>query len=421
MNTDIQSGIEIERLPAMYRSLRLAVVTETYPPDVNGVALSLFRLLEGMRRRNHSIQLVRVRRGASGDGGNAADSAGRFHEVLMRGMPVPRYPELTMGMPSKGHLVRLWANDRPDLVHIATEGPLGWSALQAARKLRLVVSTDFRTNFHSYSRHYGMGFLARPIMGYLRKFHNLAHCTMVPTQALRDELSGAGFKRLHVVGRGVNTGLFNPAHRSESLRASWGADEKSLVVICVGRLAAEKNLDLLIESFEAIHRRNRSAKLVLVGDGPLRSYLAGRCPSAVFAGHQSGQSLAEHYASADLFLFPSLSETFGNVVIEAMASGLPVVAFRHAAAAEVIDSGVDGVLAQSGDAAGFVSLAEATAAQPDRIRLLGQQAAVSACNFDWSAVVARFESLLESTIELSRVSNADTQPPALHAGNLRRS
>ena len=339
----------------------------------------------------------------------------------MRGMPVPRYPELTMGMPSKGHLVRLWASDRPDLVHIATEGPLGWSALQAARKLRLVVSTDFRTNFHSYSRHYGMGFLARPIMAYLRKFHNLAHCTMVPTQALRDELSHAGFKRLHVVGRGVNTGLFNPGHRSPSLRASWGADEKSLVVICVGRLAAEKNLDLVIGAFEAVRRRNPGAKLVLVGDGPLRTYLAGRCPSAVFAGHQSGDALAEHYASADLFLFPSLSETFGNVVIEAMASGLPVVAFRHAAAAEVIDPGVDGLLAEPGDTVGFVSLAEAIVAQPDHMRLLGQRAALSARSFDWSAVVARFESLLESTIDLSRVSVAGTQPRTLHTGNLHRS
>ena len=142
----------------------------------------------------------------------------------MRGFPIPNYPELRMGMPSKSALIRLWQLKRPDVIHSATEGPLGWSALRAAMYLRLPVSTDYRTNFQSYSAHYGIGFLYKPIMAYLRKFHNYAHCTMVPTEALRASLADAGFQRLKVVSRGVDTVGYDPAHRSEALRAQWGLD-----------------------------------------------------------------------------------------------------------------------------------------------------------------------------------------------------
>ena len=182
------SAIVVDSLPPLRRSRRIALVTETYPPEVNGVAMSVARIVDGLHRRQHEIQLVRPRQGGSMPQPAASDDE-RFEEVLTAGWPIPAYPELRMGAPSKRALVRLWSVQRPDVVHIATEGPLGWSALQAALHLKLPVTSDFRTNFHTYGRHYRIGWLARPISAYLRKFHNRAHATMVPTDALRAQLA----------------------------------------------------------------------------------------------------------------------------------------------------------------------------------------------------------------------------------------
>lgn len=348
--------IEVEHLTAQPSALRLSVVTETWPPEVNGVANTLHRLVQTMLSRGHSIELVRLKRPSAGsDPVGPADQSEAFHERLLSSLPIPRYPGLRMGVPSKGALMRLWSVHRPDLVHIATEGPLGWSALRAATQLRIPVTSDFRTNFHRYSGHYGLGLFRKPIAGYLRKFHNRTARTLVPTQQLAQELAASGFRNLAVVGRGVDLERFTPARRSEALRASWGAQPGDLVVVHVGRLAAEKNLDLLSLSFDALSRHCPNARLVLVGDGPMRESLRQRCPKAIFAGQRKGEDLAAHYASADLFLFPSLTETFGNVVTEAMASGLAVVSYDCAAAREHIQHGVSGLLVPEGQEAIFIA------------------------------------------------------------------
>lgn len=384
------SPIRVEHYPAATRSLRVAFVTETYPPEVNGVSLTIAKTVDGLHKRNHDIQLIRPRQ-TSGD---APGSFPRFHEVLMRGLPIPMYPHLKMGLPAKKALVRLWSRARPDVVHIATEGPLGWSALQAAKRLKLPVTSDFRTNFHAYSRHYGVGWMRAPIMAYLRRFHNATAATMVPTEPLRAELVTAGFRNVSVVSRGVDTARFNPVRRDPALRASWGARDDDLVVTCVGRLAPEKNLGVLLDAFDAIHQRLPRARLLLVGDGPMEDELARRRPDAIFAGRRSGDDLAAHYASADLFLFPSVTETFGNVTLEAMASGLPVVAFDDAAAAQLIASGRNGLLATLGDEKAFVEAAVELACDPARARRLGVAAHERALLQSWDAIITRFEATL---------------------------
>jgi glycosyltransferase involved in cell wall biosynthesis len=396
----VPTGIIVDHFAAARRSLRIAFVTETYPPEVNGVAMTLARVVDGLHQRNHDVQLIRPRQpGQDGASGTDASSGLRFHEVLMRGLPIPRYPNLRMGVPSKKALIKLWSTQRPDVVHIATEGPLGWSALQAASSLKLPISTDFRTNFHAYSKHYGIGWLHKPIMAYLRKFHNRAHCTMVPTEALRRDLDSYGFKDLRVVARGVDTQQFNSARRSAELRQSWGAAENDLIVSCVGRLAPEKNLNTLLAAFAAVRQVQPRAKLLLVGEGPLRAELQARCPEALFAGQRHGSDLAAHYASADLFLFPSLTETFGNVTLEAMASGLPVVAFNYAAAAELISHGEDGWLAPCQDAAAFVQHAVNAAQDLARCRQMGERARQRAQALDWPSIVMRFEDALAGVMQ----------------------
>ena len=384
------SDLLVERYVPAHPSLRVALVTETYPPEINGVAMTLACLVAGLQARGHDVQLLRPRQAPDAQGQRPVNG---LEEVLMRGLPIPKYPHLRMGLPAKKHLLSLWTARRPDLVHIATEGPLGWSALQAARKLRLPVSSDFRTNFDAYSRHYGVGWLQKPIAAYLRKFHNQANCTMVPTEQLRRSLDGQGFERLHVVARGIDTAMFNPAHRDASLRAQWGVGEHDRVVLSVGRLAAEKNLGLLVDAFQAMRAVDPRLKLVLVGDGPQRAELQQRCPGAWFAGSQTGQALSRHYASADVFLFPSLTETYGNVTPEALASGLAVLAFEHAAASELIRSGHNGLLAPQGDAAAFVRRAVDMAANPELCQQLAQQARASVITRDWASIATQVESL----------------------------
>jgi glycosyltransferase involved in cell wall biosynthesis len=389
MNAPDPFPLLIDDFPRTPRSLRVALVSETYPPEINGVALTMERLVLGLQARQHDLQVVRPRQARSEQ--PAAQTG--LEQVLMRSLPIPNYPQIRFGLPAKSALLRLWSLRRPDLVHIATEGPLGWSALQAARKLKLPVSTDFHTNFHAYSHHYGVGWLQKPIAAYLRKFHNTADCTLVPTVELQTQLQALGFERLLVIGRGVDTQRFHPAKRSAALRAQWGVGERDCVALFVSRLAPEKNLVLLAQAHAAMQQVQPGCKLVVVGDGPARGQLQALAPAALLCGMQTGDELATHYASADVFLFPSQTETYGNVIPEAMASGLAVLAYDYAAPAELIDSGHHGLLAPFGDAAAFIEQARQLAAQPVRAEALRRAARERAQTLDWGQIAQQFESL----------------------------
>ena len=393
MDLSDRDRILVENFLPSQRSMRIAVVTETWPPEVNGVALTLAKLVHGLCQRNHAVQLIRPRQ----DKNEMALVQDDMSELLLTGLPIPRYPQLKLGLPSKKALIRAWTLHRPDLVHIATEGPLGWSALQAARRLRLPVTSDFRTNFHSYSKHYGVGWLRKPIVAYLRKFHNNTACTMVPTHLLKSELQKLGFDNLRVVARGVDTGMFHPRHRSETLRQSWGADDNTLVLLSVGRLAPEKNLDLVVKAYQALRAAQRPVRLVFAGDGPYRAELQARCPDAVFLGMCDHQTLSTVYPSADLFLFPSLTETFGNVTLEALACGTPVLAFDSAAASELVQATRNGWLVQGESEEDY--LQKALTATRDTAALMAMRTPTceSVAALDWLQIVMQVESIFMQT------------------------
>jgi glycosyltransferase involved in cell wall biosynthesis len=380
----------LQQLPTARPSLRVAVVSETYPPEVNGVAMTMGRMVGGLQARNHQVQLIRPRQHAA----DSAASGGGIEEVLKPGVPIPKYDSLRLGLPARTALTRLWQRRRPDVVHVATEGPLGWSAVAAARRLGIPVASDFHTNFHSYSRHYGVGWLRRPIEAYLRRFHNKAEVTLVPTAQMRRELSARGFRNVEVVSRGVDTTLFHPGRRDEALREAWGVRPGGRVVMVVGRLAAEKNLALAVSAFARMRERDPGLRLVLVGDGPERAALSRRCADAVFAGMRTGEDLARHYASADMFLFPSLTETFGNVTLEAMASGLAVLAFDYAAAREHLRDGESGLLVPFDDADAFERRAVELATAPGLDVSLGHRARATAETLDWEHIHDGFERVL---------------------------
>lgn len=379
--------------------LHIALVSETFPPEINGVANTLGRLCQGLRERGHHLQLVRPRQ--ADEPGNSNDEL-----LLTRGWPLPGYAGLQWGQSALHKLLRRWRRNRPDVLYVATEGPLGLSAMRAAQRLGIPVVSGFHTNFQQYSGHYGLGLLTRLLTGYLRWFHNRTRMTLVPSPSQRLELQRRGFERLELLARGVDSQLFHPSRRSAELRQQWGLADDDIAVLHVGRLAPEKNLALLARTFANLQqaRPGQQLKLVLVGDGPSRAELQAQLPDAIFCGLQRGETLAEHYASGDLFVFPSLSETFGNVVLEALASGLAVVAFDQAAAAQHIRHGHNGALAMPGDEHAFIEAAQWLRDDAETRRRVRLNARQHAGRQGWAAIIEQFEGYLHHATDTPRAS-----------------
>ncbi len=366
--------------------MRIAYVTETYPPEINGVALTVARTIQFLRGRAHQVELIRPRQ--QGEAPRHDDS-----EWRTAGMPIPMYPELRCGIAGVRALAERFSSMRPDAVHIATPGPLGRAALLAAGKLGLPVTTDFRTNFHAYSHYYGIGWLQPLICHYLRAFHNRSQRTFVPSQMVLRELTALGFKRLEVIGRGVDSELFSSQRRSAELRSAWGVvDDEDLVMLHVGRLAREKNITLALHAYKLVRYLRPKTRMVVVGDGPMRRQLEADFPSVHFVGTLRGEELARHYASADVFVFPSYSETFGNVTLEALASGLAVIAFNGAAAAEHIVDGENGLLVPPGDHSAFLdAVCRCAVMGEDLLAPLRLRARETALRTTWDKALGAFE------------------------------
>ena len=388
---------ESHRLAPPRRPLRIAVVSETYPPEINGVARTVGRMVNMLAERGHAIDLIRPRQ--AGEIAARSHPVDRIREFLVRGKSIPNYPQLQMGLAWPVTLENTWRANPPDVIQVVTEGPLGWSALIAARRLGIPVASEFHTNFHAYSGHYGLGLIRRSVTSGLRLFHNLCAATMVPTEQIRGELRAQGYQRLAVVGRGIDTGLFDPARRSLELRARWGCKGDEPVVLYVGRIAPEKNLNLFLRAALAVRAVDSRTRIVMVGDGPDANALRIAHPDFVFCGMQSGEALAAHYASADYFLFPSTTETFGNVTTEAMASGLTIVAYDYAAARAHIRNGESGLLVPFGDEAAFVDTASRlhqTEVNPTQMRARARQVALT---LSWNRIIDSLETVLHQVAE----------------------
>ncbi|MBN2068898.1 MAG: glycosyltransferase family 1 protein [Opitutales bacterium] len=362
--------------------MKICIITETFPPEVNGVAMTLSRLADGLTSRGHKVQIIRPRQHRKDQ---TVAVNGRL-EVPVRGLPMPGYDGLHFGLPCPIRLRQLWKRDRPDLVHVATEGPLGWNAVEVARRLKLPVVSSYHTNFHSYGKHYGYGKLMQTALKWLRYVHNKTRATFVPSDDVLKMLNEAKFQNLKILGRGVDTQLFSPERRNKALRAQWGVDEETPVALFVGRLANEKNLPLTIEAYERMKVIQPKLKLVLVGDGPVRKELEARHPEIIFAGMRRGEDLAEHYASADLFLFASETETFGNVVTEAMASGLAVLTYNYAAALKYIHNGENGLAVPYKDSNAYLRQAELLITDTALQKRLKEASRASTLDISWEKV-----------------------------------
>ena len=301
--------------------MRLSIVTETYFPQVNGVSRTLGQLARRLRELGDEVQVI------SPDYGEPPIDD---RHVLVRSIRMPFYRELRLPMPPFGKVRRAIDEFQPDLIHVATEFTLGRAALHHALKRRFPVVSSFHTNFDQYFGHYGGGWLKRPLWAYLRRFHNQTLETYVPSWTTIQALEARGFERLQLWPRGVDAETFRPDRPGRSaVREAIGVGPDTIVVGHVSRIAAEKNIEYLGKALAELARRHPEIVLLIVGDGPARSDLERTLgDSARFVGYQTGQALADHYAACDLFAFASRTETFGNVILEAMASGLPVVAVR---------------------------------------------------------------------------------------------
>ena len=388
--------------------MKLAIVTETFPPEINGVAMTFGVIARELASRGHFVSVYRPSRPDLA----GPESPREFRQIPMAGLPIPGYPLLRMGLPARRKLRRLWSEDRPDLVHVATEGPLGFTAIRAARSLSIPVTSSFHTNFHAYASHYGISPFRRAALCWLRHVHNLTLRTFAPTADLCSELSNLGFRRLSVLSRGVDTRQFRPELRSPALRAEWRAAPDDPVVIHVGRMAAEKNYPLLFRVYAAMRESNPACRFVLAGEGPLKQALMSDHPDCFFAGFFTRDEIGRYYASADIYIHASLTETFGNVLTEAMSSGLAAAGFDYAAARIFIRSGVNGLSAPCGSPDSLIEAGRRLATDaPLRARLrAAARGAVEAQS--WEKVVARFERDLEIAAGMERMPAGPAPVPA---------
>ena len=309
--------------------MRIAFFTETFLPKVDGVVNTLCHLLNHLAERGHEALVFAPRGGPA-----------RFAQAEVVGLPwfpCPLYPEMRLAPPVANISPRL-KSFRPDFVHVINPVMLGLAGLWLGKRLRLPIVASYHTDLPGFATRWGWGALSTTLWNYLRRLHNQANLNLCPSRYTQAELKAHGFKRVRVWGRGVDTALFHPARRSAEWRSrlSGGRPEAPLLLY-VGRLAREKRVRWLGPVIEALP----GARLAIVGDGPERGNLEKLFASQAvnFLGYLRGQALAQAYAAADIFVFPAANETLGNVVLEAMASGLPVIA---PASGGVLDHVVDG-------------------------------------------------------------------------------
>jgi len=369
--------------------LRVAVVTSSYNYIADGVALTLNRLVAYLERAGVEVLVVAPVSRAP---------AFQHHGELAAApsAPLPFRPEyrLTFGL-TPALRRRLEAFD-PDIVHIATPDLLGRQALAFAQAHGRPAVASYHTRYETYLKDYGLGFLEDFLVDWLRRFYAACDEVYAPSASMIASLRADGFAdNITLWGRGVDTDRFNPGRRNTAFRARLRADDDMPVVAFVGRLVREKRLDTVIQAAERF--AGMPHRLLIVGEGPDRPMLERALPDAIFTGHLVGEELAVAYASSDIFLFPSDTETFGSVTLEAMASGLPAVCADATGSRSLVEPGVTGYLVAPGDADAFAARVKALADDPELRARMGEAARERSLTFSWEAdmagLLARYEAL----------------------------
>ena len=386
------------------KSLRLTLVSETYTPQVNGVSRTLDRLVRYLASRGDRVQLIIP----SYEGVSSVPPTVEKSE--WSAFRLPFYKEVLLPVARSATVRRTMEAFCPDIVHIATEGPLGLAALRAARAMGVTTVGSYHTNFAQYLSDYGAGMLEPLSWRYLRWFHNQTCATFCPTPSIRDLLVEKQFDNVRIWGRGVDCGRFDPGKRDPAQRQRLGVGPDDLLIVYAGRLAAEKNLQMLLDAWQMLPRET-PCRLLLIGDGPLRGRLEKMADDRViFTGYRHGEELARLYACGDLFAFPSLTETFGNVILEAMASGMPAVGFDVPGPRDIIRHEATGLIVNEISAYALGNALLKLSASPNSLRAMGTAARRYAEEQTWDNI---HNGLLNDYAEIMK--NAALQPAASYA------
>jgi phosphatidylinositol alpha 1,6-mannosyltransferase len=370
--------------------MRILFCTDTYPPQVNGVSVVTALTVRGLERRGWECTVIAPRYPgtaiAPGDGAAT-------HIVAIPSLPLPRYPDIRVAVP--GARVRdTIARVKPDLVHCATEFVLGRLGMRAVRELGIPVCTSYHTDFTRYAAAYGLPWLAGPVTRSIMRFHSRAARVFTPSSHARDELRRHGVEQVEVWGRGVDASQFHPSRRSAALRMSNGLGE-ALTILFVGRLAPEKEVQLVIDAFAIVENAlpPGSVRLLVAGAGPDAEALRRRAsPGVTFIGSVDHATvLPAVYASADIFVMASTTETLGLVGLEAMASGIPVVATPAGGVAEYLRHGHNGLAFAPREVAGCASAMLALADDPVLRRRLAAGARRTAEERSWDQELDRLD------------------------------
>lgn len=362
--------------------LRVAIFTGNYNYIKDGVAVTLNRLVDFLQRRGVPVLIF-----APTVETPAFEAVGEL--VSVPSIPIPSRSEyrISLGL-SKSARRRLDAF-APTLIHIAVPDIAGYQALKLAGKRKLPVVASYHTRYDTYLKFYRLGGLERLGRRYLRNFYNKCLMVYPPSESMAQIIRDEGFSdNVQVWSRGVDADLFSPARRSLEWRRSLGVGDDEVLVTFVGRLVKEKNTDLVVRIFKALNERGIGFRAMFVGNGPEEETIRAAVPDALFTGFLVGDDLSRAYASADIFLFPSESETFGNVTLEAMASGLPTVCADASGSRSLVADGETGYLISASDEAGFIErLAGLIENAPLRARM-GKAARQRALKFSWDDILS---------------------------------
>ncbi|MGH7457739.1 MAG: glycosyltransferase family 4 protein [Longimicrobiaceae bacterium] len=358
--------------------MKVVYFTESLLPQVDGVSRTLARLFDFLERRGVGF---RVYSPFVPDG--SVRWSGRVRPVKYARFPL--YRDYRVSWPGLRRIAGEVEAFRPDLIHLVSPTPLGFRALGLAGREGIPAVASFHTHFVSYFRYYRVSRLEGLGWALLRRFHNRCAATFAPSGTIARELEEQGIERVRLWSRGIDPHGFSPDRSDETLRTRLAPGGEP-ILLYAGRLVREKDLSDLVEMERLLRRRGVRHRLVLVGDGPMRSELESELPDAHFAGHREGGELARWYASADVFVFPSTTETFGNVVLEAMASGLPAVVTDRGGVTDLIEPGTNGLVARANHPEELTGRVAALLENPARREQLREGALRSARERDWDTV-----------------------------------
>ena len=380
---------------------RVLYCADTYPPQVNGVSVVTALSVEGLRARGWECIVAAPRYPSVMPHGPRHQQAPGDQLVEIPSVAFPPYPDIRLAAPSYHRIADVVRRFKPDIIHSATEFTIGRLGQIAAKRAGIVRLSSYHTDFSRYTEAYGLPWLRGAVSRYIARFHQRSARVYTPSGPARSDLLALGVKDVEVWGRGVDLNSFSPERRSQALRAAYGVDD-AVVFLHVGRLAAEKGVDKIVRAFQRARELlpAGAARLVIAGAGPeevaLRN-LAG--PDVLFLGVLDRQkSLPRLYASADAFLFSSLTETLGLVVLEAMASGLPVIAAPAGGVADHLRDGFNGIAYPPFDVDAMASAIVALTLDIQRRKRLADGARETALALDWQIELDRLDASYRSVL-----------------------